>query len=612
MYRIYRISVSITLFLFFVFAAVWFYVCNRYSVLFYHEQIQLFRFDGIYFRSYIGLSGGLSKYLGSFLTQFYYYPVAGCIIIASVLSAVFLLFYHICRSGGVGRLFFLSFIPAVLLMMSFVSIHFDMSAALGLLFLLVGFRGYIAMPFPVRYGAGLLLFAVVYFIAGGNAYLFSVMILIFEITSVITPKEEKLRPKKRDKFLYLLLLLIWSALVPWIAWRTIYTVSASEAYFALTPANFLFPTIVNKLLWISFPVLYLIWRLVAHKIDQWKFSSWKIIVPNCLLVVVMTLWGIHSATDRRAEMLNRMNFDLQRGNWDSVMALGKAFSGSNRLSCYFTNIALLESGQMPYRMFQYRQIGTVGMFLDWQLTYFSLWYAGEIYYRLGMIAEAEHCAFEALVSSPKEPNAATMRRLVITNIERRDSVVACKYLRYFDHSFAYRKWAQQQRSYLALAMADSTFHVPDTPTPSRCSDFFITYQQPELALLRLLETNPKHRMAFEYLMSYYMLQKNIEMVKWCMDHYFGNFDYPDIPIHYEEALLVYQNVMQENDDFFNQYPVSRVTRERFERYAQTIKAAQNSKRQFEQFEKQFGDTYWYYVNFINPSTLQKKDEQNRY
>lgn len=612
MYRIYRISVSITLFLFFVFAAVWFYVCNRYSVLFYHEQIQLFRFDGIYFRSYIGLSGGLSKYLGSFLTQFYYYPVAGCIIIASVLSAVFLLFYHICRSGGVGRLFFLSFIPAVLLMMSFVSIHFDMSAALGLLFLLVGFRGYIAMPFPVRYGAGLLLFAVVYFIAGGNAYLFSVMILIFEITSVITPKEEKLRPKKRDKFLYLLLLLIWSALVPWIAWRTIYTVSASEAYFALTPANFLFPTIVNKLLWISFPVLYLIWRLVAHKIDQWKFSSWKIIVPNCLLVVVMTLWGIHSATDRRAEMLNRMNFDLQRGNWDSVMALGKAFSGSNRLSCYFTNIALLESGQMPYRMFQYRQIGTVGMFLDWQLTYFSLWYAGEIYYRLGMIAEAEHCAFEALVSSPKEPNAATMRRLVITNIERRDSVVACKYLRYFDHSFAYRKWAQQQRSYLALAMADSTFHVPDTPTPSRCSDFFITYQQPELALLRLLETNPKHRMAFEYLMSYYMLQKNIEMVKWCMDHYFGNFDYPDIPIHYEEALLVYQNVMQENDDFFNQYPVSRVTRERFERYAQTIKAAQNSKRQFEQFEKQFGNTYWYYVNFINPSTLQKKDEQNRY
>jgi len=615
--RIYSLAVSFAVFLFAVFVAVWFYVSNRYSVLFYHEQIQLFRFDELYFRSYLDRPGGLSGYLGAFLTQFYYYPVAGCIIIATVLSAVVLLFYHICRScGAIGRLFFMPFIPAVLLMMSFVNIHFDMSVALGLLFALAGFRWYVAMPLPVRYGAGPALFTVLYFIAGGNALLLMVMILIFEITSVRTAGEKKMQSKNRYQFLYITLLLIWSALLPWMAMRMVYTVTVAEAYFTLTPGNFLFPTNVNKALWISFPALYLIWMLVAGKISHWNVSSWKLLVPNCLLVAVMVIWGAHSATDRRAEMLNRMNFDLQHGNWDSVMALGRAFPGNNRLACYLTNIALAESGQMPYRMFHYKQMGVAGLFLDWQQTYFTMWYHGEIYHRMGMTAEAEHSAFEALVTSPKsglkEPNAATLRRLALTNIERRDSITACKYLNFFDNSFAYRKWAQQQRAHLASAMADSTFHIPEMPTPSRHRNFFIAYQYPDYSLLMLLESNPRHRLAFGYLMSYYMLQKDVEMVKWCFDNFFRNFDYPDIPTHYEEALIVYQNAMQESDDFFNQYPVSRATRDRFERYEQGVRTAQSSKRQFELFQKQFGNTYWFYVHFINPSSLQKKDEQNRY
>ena len=241
-----------------------------------------------------------------------------------------------------------------------------------------------------------------------------------------------------------------------------------------------------------------------------------------------------------------------------------------------------------------------------------MWHIGEVYYRLGMIPEAEHCAFEALVSSPKEPNVQTLSRLALTNIVRRDSATAEKYISYFEQSLTYRKWARQQRSNLALAMVDAAFHVPGTPKPYHYRDFFITYQQPDYSLLKLLESNPKHRIAFEYLMAYWMLQKDVEQVKWCMDQFFENFDYPAIPTHYEEALIVYQNLMQEGDDFYMQYPVSQATRERFRHYAQAYKAAQGNKRNLEQLQKQFGNTYWYYVHFIDPSTLRKKDEQDRY
>jgi hypothetical protein len=234
-----------------------------------------------------------------------------------------------------------------------------------------------------------------------------------------------------------------------------------------------------------------------------------------------------------------------------------------------------------------------------------MWYFSEIYYRLGVILPAEHCTFETMVLSQKELNARILQRLTLTNIARRDAATAEKYLRYLDHSLFYRKWALQQRTNLALAMADPDFHIPDTPVPVHCKDFFIPYQMPEYTLLMLLESNPKHRMAFEYLMAYSMLQRDLEKVKWCMDKFYGNFDDPAIPTHYEEALLLYKNVYEKGDDFFTQYPISNATHERYNSYMQAVKAAQLNKRKFEQFQKQFSNTFWYYMNLIDPSTLKK-------
>ena len=602
--RIYSLAVGFATFSFAVFAVLWFYFCNRYYVLHYHEHMQLFRFDWFYFYSYLIQPGGLSGCFGAFLTQFYYYPVAGSIIIACVLAAVFLLFYDICRScGNIRHLFFIPFIPAVLLMMSFVNTHFDMSSALGILFALAALRTYIAFSSRVRYWAGFILFTAIYFVAGGNALLLSVLMIVFELAESRSPRN----------ILHVLLLIAWSAALPWLARQTIYTVPVREAYFALTPGNFLYPTISNMVLWLSFPVLYLFWRFVAVKLNQWQqIALWKIIAPNCLLAVAVTAFGAHSSSDSRAEILERMAYEIQHENWDTVMSLGKDYPDNNRLACYFTNIALAESGQMPYRMFHYRQLGVAGLFLDWQLTYFTVWYFGEIYYRLGLLSEAEHCAFEALSSSPKEPNVQSMRRLVTTNIARRDSATAVKYMRFFERSFAYRSWAQEQRANLTSAMNDTLYNIPDTPIPQRNDNFFMSYQQPDYVLLMLLQTNPEHRLAFEYLMAYYMLQKDIERVILCMNNFFENFDYADIPVHYEEALVVYKDLLKAGDEFYIQYPVSLATRERFDRYFQAYKAAQGNRRGIEQLEKQFGNTYWFYVNFIDSSPLQKRDEKNRY
>ena len=101
-------------------------------------------------------------------------------------------------------------------------------------------------------------------------------------------------------------------------------------------------------------------------------------------------------------------------------------------------------------------------------------------------------------------------------------------------------------------------------------------------------------MAFEYLMSYLLLSNNVILF---VDNLYRikNFDYPSLPIAYEEALLIYK--LRAGNEMFTQkgYSVSPETEARFARYYQLLE-----KQQIQTLEKEFGKTFWFYLNFINP------------
>ena len=588
---------------FIIFVIIWFSYYSRFSIMYHQEQIQLFRFDKLYFNSYIIQPGGLIEYIGSFFTQFYYYPVIGSIIIGGIIASVFILFYSICKSvGSIEQVFCIPFISAITLFVYFLHTAFFLSYSLGLVLFLVLFWRYVKLQQQSRLPVGVVLFTILYLIAGGNAFLLLAMMIIFEC----------FEKRYRFKYWYMLALVVWSVLLPYLALKLLYVITIREAYYASTPFISLSSTI-PKIAWLSIPALYLFWRLIAGKVSLLTMKSYKLIILNSLLIITITVYGSYSIYNRRLETISHIAYEIQNENWENVSILSKKFPDPNPFVCYFNNIALAESGQMPYRMFQYRQIGVAGLFLfDLQLNYLPLWYFSEIFYRLGITSEAERYAFSAMVGNPKEPNAQTLSRLVTTNIVRRDSAASVKYIGYLERSFAYRKLAQQQRENLSFAMADTSFHISGTPVPRRYSDFFGAHRHHENTLLMLLESNPTHRFAFEYLMAYYMLQKDIERTKRCFDNFFGNFNYPDIPIHYEEALILYQSAAQVGNDFYVRYPISNATIERFNRYVQALETAQTSKLNFEHFTKQFDNTYWYYVHFAESSTTQQNGKQEIY
>ena len=101
-------------------------------------------------------------------------------------------------------------------------------------------------------------------------------------------------------------------------------------------------------------------------------------------------------------------------------------------------------------------------------------------------------------------------------------------------------------------------------------------------------------MAFEYLMSDLLLSN--QLVRFAENlKRIRSFSYPALPRIYEEALYTYRLGVDENT--FNKlgFNISPATEERFKAYY-----ALYQRKDRQALKKQFGNTYWYYLNFLSP------------
>jgi hypothetical protein len=82
----------------------------------YQEQFQMFLFNSDYFVQRVIVPGGLADYIAEFLTQFYYYPALGSLILAACFVALQRLSWAIAVHNGAREPWYpLSFVPVLLL-----------------------------------------------------------------------------------------------------------------------------------------------------------------------------------------------------------------------------------------------------------------------------------------------------------------------------------------------------------------------------------------------------------------------------------------------------------------------------------------------------------------
>jgi hypothetical protein len=154
---------------------------------------------------------------------------------------------------------------------------------------------------------------------------------------------------------------------------------------------------------------------------------------------------------------------------------------------------------------------------------------------MGLVNDAEHLANEAIELLGDRPQL--LRALFLVYVLKGQPVAATTYLTAMGRHLLY---AQEARHYEALLRQDPSLEMleevrqirqrmPKADGPIRPSI--------EQRLLLLLRSNPRNRMAFEYLMAHYLLTGRLDGVARNIAR-LKDFGQQDIPRHYEEALLM--------------------------------------------------------------------------
>lgn len=604
---LYKIAAWLAAALFAAGALIWILSSYQYSIVKFISEMQFFHTDRVYFQQFSILPGGLTLYAGSFISQFFHYPVTGSIILTLTLLFIYLLMLDIMKQcGAIHRFFALAMVVPVTLLFLYnpsnAVMYYRLAHFLGIVLALGAFSLYLRIPSRFRMIGGILLYLALYSLAAGNALLFAALLCINELF-----RDER-------SWLYLAAILVVAAGTPLLAHRFIYIATMNKVWWALTPFDSpKFFNIIYCIAWCAIPILYLLWQLLSRlpsvrgrgeKTGKMDRRGVVIALVLCNLIVVggVALYGIKNYRNKEIEGISQMAYEVEQGNWDRVIELGE---GKNYLNAvpisYFTNIARLANGTLPEKMFTYRQTGTYGLFDSWAIRYSTCLFIGEIYYRLGVPAIAEQCAFEALVCSPYEHSSKAARRIVQTSMMRKDTESFEKYIRLFEKSPIYRKWAAEQRLHFEKSLQDPGYKVPGLPETARFDNFMFAFGEQQHNLISMLHSNPCNRKAFEYLMAFSLLRKDLTVFLEFMDQYYENMNYEKLPRAFEEALLILAyNDMQE---LLLKYEISPEAIARFNSLNNEIAQASNAVL-IRNLQKRHHDTYWIYYRYTKPMMLE--------
>ena len=206
---------------------------------------------------------------------------------------------------------------------------------------------------------------------------------------------------------------------------------------------------------------------------------------------------------------------------------------------------------------------------------------------LGDLNRAEHFHHELLEGAGEHP--AVLRQLALVNLAKGRPETAGVFLNALGPARRGDPEAVEERvRYLQSVMFldDDVSFIEDAPPRAEST----------ATLEALLERNPANRMAFEYLMTRYLISGRAGEVSRNMWRLSG-LGYRRIPRHYEETIVVHEFTTGERVEVPG-LRVSDETRQRFEAFktaARSLRSDQPEAR--ERLAPEFGDGFFYYRTF---------------
>ena len=519
-------------------AVVIFWSVPYMSGLCFQEQYQMFLFDTGYFLERIVLPGGLADYISEFLVQFYYMPVLGGTIIALLLMSIQAISWGLMKQYGMKAVFpgyLLSFVPSIVLWCAMGDQNLLLSFVVALSGALL--MGWIHNRFHnrlVKVVFELVSTALVYWFLGPVVFLYAALMI-----------GDTLMKGKQNG--HILSSLGYSAclLILTVAWILLTTQSLQyPLYRIFTGLNYYrYPGTVSPL-----PLGVMIWTVVVVFFGMipdghaWikKLQQSKLVMALAYALVIVASWfGIKASFDVMTYDLIDYDFLVRTEQWDKIIEKAEKKPATTPLGVSCVNLALSQKGQLADRLFEFYQNGGEGLFPTFTRDMISPVSTAEIFFRLGMVNDAERYMFEAQEAIPNYRKSARLtRRMIECEIINGNYQVAAKLLRRLQKTLFYSNWANQTMALLGNEKAINRHPVYGKLRKYRekKQDFLFSDQEMD-QMLGLLFLNDNHnKMAYEYLVCYELLQRDME--KFMQYYPLGRFvDYDHIPRSFQEILI---------------------------------------------------------------------------
>ena len=519
-------------------AVVIFWSVPYMSGLCFQEQYQMFLFDIGYFLERIVLPGGLADYISEFFVQFYYMPVLGGTIIALLLMSIQAISWGLMKQYGMKAVFpgyLLSFVPSIVLWCAMGDQNLLLSFVVALSGALL--MGWIHNRFHnrlVKVVFELVSTALVYWFLGPVVFLYAALMI-----------GDTLMKGKQNG--HILSSLGYSAclLILTVAWILLTTQSLQyPLYRIFSGLNYYrYPGTVSPL-----PLGVMIWTVVVVFFGMvpdghaWikKLQQSKVVMVLAYVLVIVASWfGIKASFDAMTYDLIDYDFLVRTEQWDKIIEKAEKKPATTPLGVSCVNLALSQKGMLADRLFEFYQNGGEGLFPTFTRDMISPVSTAEIFFRLGMVNDAERYMFEAQEAIPNYRKSARLtRRIIECEIINGNYQVAAKLLRRLQKTLFYSNWANQTMALLGNEKAINRHPIYGKLRKYRekKQDFLFSDREMD-QMLGLLFLNDNHnRMAYEYLMCYELLQRDLE--KFVQYYPLGRFvGYDHIPRSFQEILI---------------------------------------------------------------------------
>ena len=519
-------------------AVVIFWSVPYMSGLCFQEQYQMFLFDIGYFLERIVLPGGLADYISEFLVQFYYMPVLGGTIIALLLMSIQAISWGLMKQYGMKAVFpgyLLSFVPSIALWCAMGDQNLLLSFVVALSGALL--MGWIHNRFHnrlVKVVFELVSTALVYWFLGPVVFLYAA--LMIGDTLIKGKQNGHILSSLGYSACLLILTIAWILLTTQSLQYPVYRIFSGLNYYR-------YPGTVSPL-----PLGVMIWTVVVVFFGMvpdghaWikKLQQSKVVMALAYVLVIVASWfGIKASFDAMTYDLIDYDFLVRTEQWDKIIEKAEKKPATTPLSVSCVNLALSQKGMLADRLFEFYQNGGEGLFPTFTRDMISPVSTAEIFFRLGMVNDAERYMFEAQEAIPNYRKSARLtRRIIECEIINGNYKVAAKLLRRLQKTLFYSNWANQTMALLGNEKAINRHPVYGKLRKYRekKQDFLFSDREMD-QMLGLLFLNDNHnRMAYEYLVCYELLQRDME--KFMQYYPLGRFvGYDHIPRSFQEILI---------------------------------------------------------------------------